>query len=87
MRQEGFSTGYRAAYFKGVNYNFSKKQAAIIEALDKHGGKINKYELLAEANSEQYDVYRVFRDNRGKLHPAWNVIVKNDGKGNYWLEC
>ncbi len=87
MQQEGFTTGYRAAYFKGVNYNFSKKQAAVIEALDKHGGKINKYELLAEANSEQYDVYRVFRDNRGKLHPAWNVIVKNDGKGNYWLEC
>ncbi len=86
-QQEGFSSGYRAAYFKGVNYNFSKKQAAVIEALDKHGGKINKYELLAEANSEQYDVYRVFRDNRGKLHPAWNVIVKNDGKGNYWLEC
>lgn len=86
IRQEGFSTGYRTGHFNGVEYKFSKKQAAIIEALDKHGGKINKYELLAEADSEQYDVYRIFRDSKGKYHPAWQVIIKNDGKGNYWLE-
>jgi hypothetical protein len=80
-QKEGFSIGYRSAYFKNIQYNFSKKQAAIIEALDKHGSKINKYELLAEADSKQYDVYRVFRDSKGKYHPAWQVIIKNDGKG------
>jgi hypothetical protein len=85
-RQEGFSNGYRSGYFNGVEYTFSKKQAAIIEALHKHGGKINKYELLAEANSDQYDLYRMFRDSKGNYHPAWDVLIKNDGKGNYWLK-
>ncbi len=84
--QEGFSVGYRTAYFNNIQYKFSKKQAAIIEALHKHGGKVNKYELLAEADSEQYDIYRIFRDSKAKHHPAWKMIIKNDGKGNYWLE-
>lgn len=84
-QKEGFSSGYRSGYFKGEEFTFTKKQAAIIEALDKHGGVMSKYELLAEADSEQYDVYRIFRV-RNKKHPAWNVIIKNDGKGNYWLD-
>lgn len=86
-KKEGFSAGYRTAYIKGVEYNFSKKQAAIIEALDKNGGKMNKYELLADADSEQYDVYRLFKDNKGQYHPAWDDLIKHDGKGNYWLDC
>lgn len=85
--KEGFSDGYRTAYIKGVEYSFSKKQAAIIEALDKNGGRSNKYELLADADSEQYDLFRIFRDSKGIYHPAWDVIIKNDGKGNYWLNC
>jgi len=84
-KQEGFSNGYRTAYFNGIEYKFTKKQAAIIEALNKHGGRINKYELLAEADSEQYDLFRIFRDSKGVYHSAWDVIIKNDNKGNYWL--
>lgn len=85
-KKEGFSNGYRTGYFDGIDYKFTKKQAAVIEALDKHGGKINKYELLAEADSEQYDLFRIFRNSKGIYHPAWNLIIKNDNKGNYWLE-
>ncbi len=85
-KQEGFSNGYRIAYFDGAEYKFTKKQAAIIEALDKNGGKINKYELLAEADSEQYDVYRVFKNNKGQYHKAWDIIIKHDNQGNYWLD-
>ena len=87
IKREGFSNGYRSAFFNNIEYNFTKKQAAIIEALDKNGGSMNKDELLAEANSDQYDLFRIFRNNQGKQHPAWNVIIKSDGKGNYWLDC
>ena len=83
-RKEGFSSGYRNAYFDGIEYKFTKKQAAIMEALDKNKGVMNKDELLAEADSDQYDLIGLFR-NRKEKHPAWNVLIKNDGKGNYWL--
>ena len=86
-KKNGFSNGYRTAFFDDIEYKFTKKQAAIIKTLDKHGGKLNKYELLAEADSEQYDLFRIFRDNKGNYHPAWNVLIKNDAKGNYWLDC
>lgn len=86
IKKEGFSVGYRTAYIDGKEYSFSKKQAAIVEALHKHGGKMNKHELLAEADSEQYDVYRIFRSNN-KKHPALDTIIKNDSKGNYWLDA
>lgn len=84
-QKDGFSNGYRTALFDGVEYEFTKKQAAIIEALDKHCIPMNKSELLVEADSEQDDVYRIFRI-KNKKHPAWGVLIKNDGKGNYWLE-
>lgn len=83
--KSGFSSGYRGAYFNDIHYSFSKKQAAIIETLDKHGGKVNKHELLAEADSQQCDVHRIFK--RGNIkHPAWNNLIKFDNQGNYWLE-
>lgn len=86
-KQNGFSSGYRAAYINDVRYTFSKKQAAVIEALDKSSAKIlNKNELLAEADSAQQDVHGIFRSSKKGYHPAWNVVIKNDGKGNYWLE-
>ena len=86
QKQQGFSSGYRTAVFSDVEYEFTKKQAAIIEALDKNG-KMNKYELLAEADSEQYDLFRIFRDSKGRKHKAWDVLIKFDGKGSYWLDC
>ena len=82
--QTGFSEGYRSACFNGINYVFTKKQAAVMEVLHKQG-KLHKHELMVSANSDQDDPRGLFR-NKGKHHPAWNVLIKNDGRGNYWLE-
>lgn len=86
INQEGFSNNYKVANIDGVDYKFSTKQSQIVEILAKHGGKINKYDLLLEIGSEQNDLFRIFRNSQGKYHKAWNKIIKNDGRGNYWLE-
>ncbi len=80
----GFSNGYRTAHFNGVEYDFTKTQAAIIEALHGAGKPLHKTEFMSE-HSKQDDPKNVFRKN-GKYHPAWNVLIKFDNKGNYWLD-
>jgi hypothetical protein len=82
----GFSNGYRSLLSNGVPYTFTKKQAEVLEYLDKENGKpINQDEVLAEINSSQTKLLQVFR-SKGKTHPAWNVVIKGDGNGSYWLE-
>jgi hypothetical protein len=81
---DGFSNGYRTARFNGVEYKFTKTQAAIIEALHGAGKPLHKTEFMSE-HSKQDDPKNVFRKN-GKYHPAWNVLIKFDNKGNYWLD-
>ena len=84
VRREGFSVGYRTAFIDGMEYKFSKKQAAIIEALDNAGGPIHKDELLAAADTDQTDLIQIFR-SKGKTHPAWGVLILRDNQGNYFL--
>ena len=84
VAQDGFSEDFRKASFNGIEYSFSKMQGAIVEYLYKEG-KTHKHSLMPAANSEQDDPKGVFRKS-GKYHPAWGILIKNDGKGYYWLD-
>ena len=81
----GFSNSYRTLVSNGVSYKFTKKQAEALEYLDKGNKLFNQDEVLAEINSTQSKLLQVFR-SKGKKHPAWGVIIKGDGNGNYWLD-
>lgn len=83
--QPGFSKGCRTAYVNGVHYEFSKLQAEILEVLMQAGRHMHKSEIMSAVNSKQEDVKNAFRI-KGQTHRAWNVIIRNDKKGNYWLE-
>lgn len=83
--QPGFSQGYRNAFFNGVRYEFTSLQAEILEVMDKAGRAMHKTEIMAQTSSQQDDPKGVFRSG-GKYHKAWDVVIKNDKKGNYWLE-
>ncbi len=85
VNQDGFGSGYRNLVCNGTSYDFTKKQAEAIEYMHNAGGRRHQDEILAEINSSQNKLLQVFR-SRGKSHPAWGEIIKNDGKGNYWLE-
>jgi hypothetical protein len=85
VEKEGFSNGFRVAYIDGVYYEFTKGQAEIIEVLHNTGKPIHKHEIMADTSLKQDDPKGAFR-SKGKYHPAWNVIIKNDNKGNYWLK-
>ena len=67
-----------------VLYIFSKKQASFIEKLHKEG-ILHKHSLMCSIGSNQDNPNGLFR-RKGKYHPAWDVLIKNDGRGNYWLE-
>ena len=85
VNQEGFGSGYRTLFLNGNKYGFSKMQAEAIEFMHKARGPRHKDEILAEINSSQNKLIQVFK-NKGKTHPAWGEVIKNDKKGNYWLE-
>ncbi|MFM7467985.1 MAG: hypothetical protein ACKO37_00570 [Vampirovibrionales bacterium] len=85
IQQQGFSSGYRAAYINGQEYTFSKTQAEAIEVMDKAGKPMHQSEILAETSSSQERLIGVFR-TKGKTHPAWDVVIVGDGRGNYRLE-
>lgn len=81
---DGFNDGYRTARFNGVEYKFTKTQAAIIEELHGAGKPMHKTEFMPR-HSSQDDPRGVFRP-KGKKHPAWDTIIKFDSQGNYWLD-
>ena len=84
--KSGFSNGYRSLASNGELYTFSKKRAAALEYLDNENGKpIHQDEILAEISSTQSTLLQLFR-SKGESHPAWGVIIKGDGNGNYWLD-
>lgn len=86
VSQPGFSVGYRTLLSNGKTFKFTKKQAEALEYIDKQNGKpVNQDEVLAGINSTQSKLLQLFRSN-GKKHQAWNVIIKGDGNGSYWLE-
>jgi hypothetical protein len=83
--RQGFSSGYRNLAWNGKTYRFTKKEAEAMEYMHNAGGPRHQDEILAEINSSQTKLLQVFR-SKGKTNPAWNEVIKRDGKGNYWLE-
>ena len=83
----GFSEGYRSACINGISYVFSKKQAAALEEMDKANKPMHQEEITAIISPDSINskLSSLFRSRKGK-HPAWNIIIKGDGKGNYWLK-
>lgn len=81
---EGFTAGFRSGCFNGVEYKFTKTQAAVLEYLSDAGKAVHKDELLAQAESAQKKIIDVFRGHKG-VHPAYNVIIQGDADGFYRL--
>jgi hypothetical protein len=82
-----FSDGYRSALINGVAYTFTKKQAEVVEELYKAGKPMHQDEIMAIVSPDaSYNrIVSIFRAN-GKMHPAWDVVIKHDHKGYYWIE-
>jgi hypothetical protein len=85
VNNTGFSDGFRTAYINGTKFEFSDLQAQIIEAMSNAGRALHKSEIMSQVESTQEEVKSAFRSG-GKYHPAWGVVIKNDNKGNYWIE-
>lgn len=81
---KGFTPGFRSGCFNGVEYKFTKTQAAVLEHLFDAGKAVHKDELLAQAESAQKKIIDVFRDRKGS-HPAYDVILQGDNEGFYRL--
>jgi hypothetical protein len=81
---EGFTPGFRSGCFNGVEYTFTKTQAAILEYIFNAGKAVHKDELLAQAESAQKKIIDLFRDRNG-VHPAYDVILQGDREGFYRL--
>lgn len=86
-RKARFSDGYRSALINGIAYTFTKKQAEVIEELDKAGKPMHQDEIMAIVTPDAScnRIRAIFRTN-GKMHPAWNLLIKHDHRGYYWLE-
>jgi hypothetical protein len=83
--KHGFSNGFRTLMLNGETYHFSKKQADALQYMYERGGPAHKHEILAHIESSSKKMLEIFR-KEGKPHAAWGVVIKNDGKGNYWLD-
>ena len=82
-----FSTDYRMVNWNGESYKFTKKQAAVMEALYREGGRAHKDLLQAEANTDEA-IHRIMRNKvKGDwvTHPVWNTLLKGEGNGYYYL--
>jgi hypothetical protein len=80
-----FSEGFRSAAVGDRNYFFTKKQAAVIEALyDAHASGLHglhQDEAAAKAGSNQR-IVQIFRDNKD----AYEQLIGSDDRGYYWLK-
>lgn len=83
--KHGFSDGYRTLMLNGETYSFSKKQADALQYMHERGSPAHQHEILAHIESSSDRLISIFR-SRGKAHCAWGVVIKADGKGNFWLE-
>jgi hypothetical protein len=82
-----FSTDYRLVYWNSDEYKLTKKQAAVMEALDREGGRAHKDLLRAEANTNEA-IHRIMRNKvQGEWvqHPLWNSLIKSSGNGYYMI--
>lgn len=82
-----FSADYRLVVWNGQRYALTKKQAAVMEALDKEGGRAHKDFLCAQADTNE-ELHRIMRnkvDGCWVVHPLWQTLIKGDGNGYYYL--
>jgi hypothetical protein len=83
-----FSEDYRIVYWHNQRYDLTPKQAAIVEALDKMGGRAHKHFLQAQANTNS-DIYRIMRHRVGDKwvpHPLWGTLIVTEGNGYYHFD-
>jgi hypothetical protein len=87
MQQEGFSDGYRSAYFKGQSFTFTKKESEAIEFIHKNGNLMHQNEIMAHISpySSQTKLSSIFR-SKGKMNPAWGKFIISIGNGYYKLD-
>jgi hypothetical protein len=81
--KDGFSNGYRSAFFDGDYFRFTKQEADVLEFLYKSGKPIHKDEIMAEVTENSTEIKTLFRNPDAK-----NIrknILQNDKKGYYWL--
>ncbi|MEW8012195.1 MAG: hypothetical protein AB2818_14240 [Candidatus Thiodiazotropha sp.] len=83
----GFSNGFRTLNSNGKTYTFSKLQSEALEFMNGQDKAVHQTEILSHTASQEGNKLRVlFKGKGGKMHEAWNEIIKGDGRGNYWLE-
>ncbi|WP_027853072.1 hypothetical protein [Marinobacterium litorale] len=83
-----FSTDYRQVHWNGEAYKLTKKQAAVVEALHREGGRAHKDLLRAEAETNE-ELHRIMRnkvDGKWVPHPLWNRLIKGEGNGYYFFD-
>jgi hypothetical protein len=80
-----FSGGFRSAVVGDKSFQFTKKQAAVIEALYEAyvSGlySLHQDEVAAKADSNQR-IVQVFRDNK----EAYDTLIGSDNQRHYWLK-
>lgn len=87
ITKPGFSNGYRTLISHGKTYEFTPKQSEALEFMDNESKPVHQTEILSHTTSHQGTKLReLFKGKGGKVHDAWNVIIKSDRKGNYWLD-
>ena len=87
VTKPGFSNGFRTYNENGKTYKFSKLQSEALEFMDGQDKAVHQTEILSHTASLEGNKLRVlFKGKGGKMHEAWNEIIKGDGRGNYWLE-
>lgn len=78
------SIDFRFVRWNGKDYIFSPGQAAIVkvlwEEMERGTPKVGAGPLLHAADLISDKVSKLFAG-----HPAWNVMIKTDGAGVYWL--
>lgn len=82
-KKEGFSSGYRSAYFNGEYFRFTKQEADVLELLDKAKKPIHKDEIMAEVSENNTELKLLFRNDTSKN--IRHSILQYDNKGYYWL--
>ena len=87
FRQAGigyvFSSGFRSAMVGDQKYEFTKKQAEVVEVLfeafESRLHKMHQHEIMGRVDSSQ----RIGQLFHG--HPAYGTLIISDSHGYYWL--
>lgn len=78
------SIDFRSVRWYGVDYYFTPAQSLIVQALwtawENKTPRLGAKALLRAADMVSDKISDLFKE-----HPAWNVMIMTDSKGNYWL--